>query len=59
MVGVRQLSWFGYIVEATDAWSRLAHSFTVEAAAVKVGQLLSVVLLIFIGVIVVGSHDII
>lgn len=46
-------------MEATDARSRLTHSFAVEAAAVKVGQLLSVVLLVFIGVIVVGTHYII
>jgi len=40
-------------VEAVDARTRLAHGLAVEAAAIEVGQLLPVVLLVLIWVIVV------
>ena len=59
VVWVGQLSWFGQIVEAVDARGRLAHGFAVKASAIKVGQLLPVVLFILIWVIVVGTHYII
>lgn len=58
-VWVGQLSWFGQIMEAVDARTRLAHGLAVKATAVKVGQLFPVVLLILIWVIVVGPHYII
>ena len=56
VVWVGQLSWFGQIMEAVDAKSGLAHRLAVKATAIKVGQLLPVVLLILIWVIVVGAH---
>lgn len=59
VVWVGQLSWFGQIMEAVDARTGLAHGLAVKATAIKVGQLLPVVLLILIWVIVVGTHDII
>lgn len=59
VVRVGQLSWFGKVVEAVDARAGLAHGLAVEATAVKVGQLLPVVLLILIWVIVVGTHHVI
>lgn len=54
-----QLSWFGQIMKAVHAREGLAHGLAVKASAVKVGQLLPIVLLILIWVIVVGAHDII
>lgn len=59
VVWVGQLGWFGQIMEAIDARTRLAHGLAVEATAIKVGQLLPVVLLILIWVIVVGTHYIV
>lgn len=59
VVRVRQLSRFGQVMEAIDARTGLAHGFAIEATAIKVGQLLPVVLLILIWVIVVGTHYII
>lgn len=59
VVWVGQLSWFGQIVEAVYARTGLSHGLAVEATAIKVGQLLSVVLLILIWVIVVGAHHIV
>lgn len=46
-------------MEAIDARTGLAHGFAVKAAAIKVGQLLPVVLLILIWVIVIGTDYII
>lgn len=59
VVWVGQLSWFGQIVEAVYAGTGLSHGLAVKATAIKVGQLLSVVLLILIWVIVVGAHHIV
>lgn len=59
VVWIRQLSRFSQIVEAVDAGTGLAHGFAVKAAAIKVGQLFPVVLLILIRVVVVGTHDVI
>lgn len=57
--GVGQLGWFGQIVEAVDARTWLAHRLAVKTAAVKVGQLLPVVLLVLIWVIMVGTDHVI
>lgn len=57
--GVGQLGWFGQIVEAAHARTGLAHGLAVKAAAIKVGQLLPVVLLILIWVIMVGTYHVI
>lgn len=46
-------------MEAVNARSGLAHGLAVKAATIKVGQLLSVVFLILIWVIVVGTDYII
>lgn len=46
-------------MEAVDARTGLAHGLAVEATAIKVGQLLPVVLLVLIWVIVVGPHHVI
>lgn len=59
VVWVGKLNWFGQIMKAIDARTGLAHGLAVKAAAIKVGQLLPVVLLILIWVIVVGTHYII
>lgn len=59
VVGVGQLSWFWQVVEAVDARAGLAHGLAVKAAAIKVGELLPVVLLILVEVVVVGVHYII
>lgn len=59
VVWVRQLSRFGQIMEAVDTRTGLAHGLAIKATAIKVGQLLPVVLLILIWVIVVGTHYII
>lgn len=56
VVGVGQLSWFWQVMEAVDARTGLAHGLAVKAAAVKVGELLPVVLFIFVEVVVVGVH---
>lgn len=57
VVGVGQLSWFWQVMEAVDARAGLAHGLAVKAAAVKVGELLPVVLFIFVEVVVVvGVH---
>lgn len=37
VVWVRQLSWFGQVMEAVDARTGLAHGLAVKATAVKVG----------------------
>lgn len=59
VVWVGQLSWFGKVMEAVHARTGLGHGFAVKATAIKVGQLLPVVLLILIWVIVIGTHYII
>ena len=59
VVRVGQLSWFGQVMKAVDARSRLAHGFAVEATAIKIRQLFPVVFLVLIWVIVVGTHYII
>lgn len=46
-------------MEAVYAGTGLSHGLAVKATAIKVGQLLSVVLLILIWVIVVGAHHIV
>lgn len=55
-VWVGQLGRLGKVVEAVHARRGLAHGLAVEAAAIKVGQLLPVVLLVFIWIVVVGAH---
>lgn len=59
VVGVGQLSWLWQVVEAVDARAGLAHGLAVKAAAIKVGELLPVVLLILVEVVVVGVHYVI
>lgn len=46
-------------MEAVDARAGLAHGLAVKAAAIKVGELLPVVLFILVEVVVVGVHYII
>lgn len=46
-------------MEAVDARAGLAHGLAVKAAAIKVGQLLSVVLFILVEVVVVATRRVI
>ncbi len=50
---------FGRLVEAIDSSVGLIHGLVVKAAAVKIRQLLPVILFIFIWVIVVGADHVV
>lgn len=58
-VWVGQLGRLGKVMEAVHARRGLSHGLAVEAAAIKVGQLLPVVLLVLFCVVVVGAHNVV